>query len=136
MYNKFINIINRLSVLGKTFTNIEINSKILRSFPREWEAKRTAIEEAYDLSKMSKEELLRTLKTHEMVNRHNKDSRKKSVTHKASHDDSNTDESDEEMDDDEMAMVVRNFKKFMKFNKKLRKKEESRGPSRRKRLYR
>ena len=35
MHNRFINIINPLSVLGKTFSNVEINSKILRSLPRE-----------------------------------------------------------------------------------------------------
>ena len=32
-----------------------------------------------------------------------------------------------------MAMVAKNFKRFMKFTKKLRKNEESRGPSRGKR---
>ena len=125
MHNRFINIINPLSMLGKSFTNVEINLKILRSLPREWEAKRTAIEKAHDLSKMSREKLLGTLKTHEMVKKQNEYSRKKSITLKASHDDSSTNESDEEVDDNEMAMVVRNFKKFMKFNKKLKRKEES-----------
>ena len=127
MHNRFINIINPLSVLGKTFSNVEINSKILRSLPREWEAKRTAIEEAHDLSKMSKEELLGTLKTHEMVKKQNEDSRKRSIALKVSNDDSSSNESDDEIDDDEMAMVARNFKKFMKFNNKMKKKEEIRG---------
>ena len=77
MHNRFINFINPLSVLGKTFSNVEINSKILRSLPREWEAKRTTIEEAHDLSKMSKEELFGTLKTYEMVKKQNEDSKKK-----------------------------------------------------------
>ena len=83
MHNRFINIINPLSVLGKTFSNVEINSKILRSLPKEWEAKRIAIEKAHNLSKMSKEELLRTLKTHEMVKKQNEDSRKKSIALKS-----------------------------------------------------
>ena len=55
MHNRFINIINPLSVLGKTFSNVEINSKIFRSLPREWEAKRIAIEEAHDLSNVKRE---------------------------------------------------------------------------------
>ena len=133
MHNKFINIINSLSVLRKTFSNVEINSKILRSLPREWEAKRTAIEEAHDLSKMSKEELLGTLKTHEMVKKQNEDSRKRSIALKVSNDDSSSNESDDEIDDDEMAMVARNFKKFMKFNNKMKKKEEIGGSSRNRR---
>ena len=65
MHNRFINIINPLSVLGKSFSNVEINSKLLRLLLRDWEAKRTALEEAHDLSKISKEELLGTIKTHE-----------------------------------------------------------------------
>ena len=74
---------------------------------------------------MSKEELLGTFKTHEMVKKQNEDSRKKSIALKASHDDSSINESDEEVDDDDMAMIARNFKKFIKFNKKLKKKDES-----------
>ena len=35
MHNRFINIINPSSVLGKNFTNVEINSKLLRSLPRD-----------------------------------------------------------------------------------------------------
>ena len=54
MHNRFISIINPLSVLGKTFTNVEINSKLLRSLLRDWEAKRMAIEEAHHLSKCPK----------------------------------------------------------------------------------
>ena len=82
---------------------------------------------------MSREELLRTLKTHEIVKKQNEDSRKKSIALKASPDDSRASERYEEVDDNEMAMVVRNFKKFMKFNKKIKKKKECGGPSRSKR---
>ena len=132
MHNRFINIINPLSVLGKNFTNIELNSKILRSLPRDWEAKRTDIEEAHDLSKMSKEELLGTLKTHEMIKRQGEEYKRKSIALKASYDDLSANESDEEEDDDEMAMVKKNFKKCMKFNKKLKKKEDAGGCSKNK----
>src|SRR5262249_20043690 len=57
MHDRFINIVNQLSILDKTYINLEVNSKFLRSLPREWEAKRMTIEEAHDLNKMSKEEL-------------------------------------------------------------------------------
>ena len=131
MHNRFINIINLLSVVGKTFTNVEINSKILRSVPRDWEAKRTAIEEAHDLSKMSKEELLGTLKTHEMIKKQNEDSKRKSIALKASYDDSSANESDGDEDDEELNKIERGFMKFMKLNKKLKKKEEVGESSRR-----
>ena len=128
MHNRFINIINPLSVLGKTFTNVEINSKILRSLPRDWEAKRTAIEEAHDLSKMSKEELLGNLKTHETIKKQNEDSKRKSIALKASYDDFSANESDGDEDDEELNKIERSF---MKFNKKLKKKEEVGESSRR-----
>ena len=46
MHNRFINIINLLSVPKKNFINVKINLEFLRSLPKDWEAKRTAIEEA------------------------------------------------------------------------------------------
>src|SRR5262249_49472169 len=79
MHNRFINIINPLCVLGKNFTNVEINSKLLRSLPKDWEAKRIAIEEARDLNTMSKEELLGTLKTHELIKKQGKEPSKKTI---------------------------------------------------------
>ena len=68
-----------------------------------------------------------------MMKKQNEDSRKKSIALKTSHNDSTASKSDEEVDDDEMAMVARNFKKFIKFGKKLKKKQEFGGLSRSKR---
>ena len=73
---------------------------------------------------MSKEELLRTLKTHEMIKKQNEEPKRKSIALKASYDESNPNESDEDEDNDAMAIIERNFMKFMKFNKKLKRKEE------------
>src|SRR5262249_22750256 len=132
MHDRFINIVNQLSILGKPYANLEINSKLLRSLPREWEAKRTAIEEAHDLSKMSKEELLGTLKTHEMIRNHREESDKKEVALKASCSNS-SDEEESEEDDDELDELTKKFTKFLKMSKKKKDKEDA-GSSNKKKM--
>jgi hypothetical protein len=67
MFTRFTNIINSLKALGKCYTNVENERKILRSLPKHWEAKVTAIKEAKDLTEMSLDELLGSLMTHEIV---------------------------------------------------------------------
>ena len=65
---------------------------------------------------------------HEMMKNQNEEPKRKSITLKASYDESNENESDEDEDDDAIAIIERNF---MKFNKKLKKKEEVGESSRR-----
>ena len=67
MYTRFTDIINGLKSLGKSYTNSELVRKILRSLPRTWEAKVTAIQEARDLNTLPLEELLGSLMTHELT---------------------------------------------------------------------
>ena len=54
---------------------------------------------------MTKEELLGTLKTHEMIKKQNEDSKRKSIALKASYDKSNENESDQDEDDDAIAII-------------------------------
>ena len=49
MFTRMTSITNSLHALGRTYTNADIVSKILRSLPKAWEAKVTAIREAKDL---------------------------------------------------------------------------------------
>ena len=63
----FTDIINDLSSLGKEYTTSEMVRKILRSLPKQWEAKVTAIQEAKDLSKLPLDELIGSLMTHEIT---------------------------------------------------------------------
>ena len=58
--------VNELESLGKTYTEVEKVMKILRSLPRKWETKVTAIQEAKDLTKLSLEELIGSLMTYEI----------------------------------------------------------------------
>ena len=66
MYSKFTNIINNLKVLGKTHTQSELGSKILRSLPATQIHKVSAIEESKDLEKYELEEFIGSLMTHEI----------------------------------------------------------------------
>ena len=66
MYARFIDIINRLKSLGKSYSNDELVRKMLRSLPKSQEAKVTAIQEAKDLNTLPLENLLGSLMTYEM----------------------------------------------------------------------
>ena len=52
MITRFINIVNGLEALGKTYKESEKVMKILRSLPSKWHTKVTAIQEAKDLTKL------------------------------------------------------------------------------------
>ncbi|CAL9075391.1 unnamed protein product, partial [Musa textilis] len=45
MYTRFMDVVNSLRVLGKSFSNFDLVSKILRSLPKRWDPKVTTIQE-------------------------------------------------------------------------------------------
>lgn len=51
--NIFTHLTNHLMAFGKTFTNDELNLKVLRSLTRAWQPKVTSISEKKSLSKIS-----------------------------------------------------------------------------------
>lgn len=67
MYTHFTDIINDLSSLGKEYTMSEMVRKLLRSLPKQWEAKVTTLQEAKDLLKLPLDELIGSLMTHEIT---------------------------------------------------------------------
>jgi hypothetical protein len=94
MFTRFTNIINSLKALGKCYTNVENVKKILRSLPKHWDAKITAIKEAKDLTKMSIDELLRFTHAHEIMlkGREEEAKLKRSLALKSSHQESEEEE--------------------------------------------
>jgi hypothetical protein len=97
--------------------------------PKHWDAKVTAIKEAKDLTKMSLDELLGSLMTHEIMlkGREEKENPKRSLALKSSHQ-----ESEEEKESDnnkETTLLTKRFKKFMRKDKnnKYHKKEVPKG---------
>ncbi|CAL1413172.1 unnamed protein product [Linum trigynum] len=67
MYSRFTVLINKLKGLGKTYLLKDLNRKILRSLPKQWLPKRTAIEKARNLNTLSIDELIGSLLSHEHV---------------------------------------------------------------------
>jgi hypothetical protein len=136
MSTRFTNIVNCLKSLGKIYTNEENVRKILRSLPKRWEAKKTAIYEDRDLKVLSLDELFGSLMTYELemnskVEEEEVKPKKKFTLKSFYHDhDNSEEESDEE---EKIALMTRMFKKFLKkkkgFGRRFPKKGENSGES-------
>jgi len=85
--------------------------KILRFLPRSWEAKVTVIQEAKDLKSLSLDELIGNLQTYELRrNSQQQEETKKNhgIALKVMREDSS------DLDDEDMDMLARKFKRFLK----------------------
>ncbi|KAI4365385.1 hypothetical protein MLD38_021374 [Melastoma candidum] len=93
MYDRLNTIINSVALLGKNYSNAEMVRKVLRSLPMNWEAKKTAIEEAKDLTTLRLDQLMGSLLSYEEEKRSSVPQTTKSIAFKASA--STDDESDD-----------------------------------------
>ena len=66
-FTRFTLITNDLCSLGKTYTSEYLVRKVLRSLTNHWLPRITAIQEAKDLKRLSLEQLIGSLMTHELV---------------------------------------------------------------------
>ena len=118
MFTRFMDIINGLKSLGKSYSNSDLMRKILRSLPRTWKAKVTAIQEAKDLNILSLEELLGSLMMHELsMKQHQEEDVKKKKTialKSTTKQDEESDEMKDEEQDEEIALIIRKFKRIFK----------------------
>ena len=92
----------------------KIVRKILRSFPESFSAKVTAIEESKDLDDIKIQELIGSLQTYELslpTQRKSKSLALKTINERLEVHDS----SDEDVVDKDVAYLVKNFRKFLKF---------------------
>ncbi|KAL5560474.1 hypothetical protein UlMin_036685 [Ulmus minor] len=118
MYTRFTDIINDLSSLGKEYSMSEKVRKILRSLPKQWEAKVTAIQEAKNLSNLPLDELVGSLMTHEITMKQNIDDSVKMEKERNLAFSSSTSNS---VDEKDIALLARKFKKFLKYDRRNRK---------------
>lgn len=121
MMTRFTIITNELKSLGKVFTSEELVSKVLSILPASWESKVSAIQVVKELDKISLDELIGNLKTHEMRKMElskEEPKKDKALVLKASEDD------EFDYDDPYLAMFSK-FKKFMKNSKSASKRETS-----------
>ncbi|MQM11648.1 hypothetical protein Taro_044557 [Colocasia esculenta] len=128
MFARFMLIINVLKGLKKEYSESDLVRKILRSLLSSWNTKATIIEDSKDLSTKKLDELIGSLMTYEInvKRKETEEKPKKSIALKASKKNSSgskkdaQQESDEpetssDSESDEMTMLTRQFKKFLKF---------------------
>ncbi|KAH9769924.1 hypothetical protein KPL71_012193 [Citrus sinensis] len=111
--SRFTDIVNTLGAPGKTFSNSEKVKKIIRSLPKEWRPKRTAIKKAKNLNTLPLYDLIGSLISYEedLAVKKGHEEKKKNITFKASKYDS---DGESEPDDEELVMLARRFRKFFK----------------------
>jgi RNA-binding protein YhbY len=115
-YTKISDLRNSMVSLGKQILNVKLIQKILRSLPERFRIKVTTIEESKDMEEMNIEELVGSLQTYEYslppVRKAKtialKASKKKSIV---------SFDEDSDVDENAMAMLAKNFERFMKNNK-------------------
>lgn len=66
MFSRFQILVSGLQVLDKSYTVADHVRKVLRSLPPKWRPKVTAFQEAKDLDEVTLEDLISSLKSHEM----------------------------------------------------------------------
>ena len=112
-YAKFKDIVNSAFNLGETIPEPKIVRNVLRSLPKRFYAKITAIKESKVIDKIPLTELVGNLQTYELgLTRIKKSSKGKSMTLKARTSDTN--ESPDDEDSKMKSYISRQFKKFMK----------------------
>ena len=101
--------------LGETILESKVVRKVLRSLPKRFHAKITAIEELKDIDKIPLTELVGNLQTYELgLTRIRKSSKSKSMALKAKSND--TDESSDDENSKMKSYITRQFKKFMRMS--------------------
>jgi len=71
MYSRFQTLVSGLQILKKSYVASDHVNKILRSLPAKWRPNVTTIEEGKDLNTLSVEDLISSLKCHEIgLNEH------------------------------------------------------------------
>ncbi|KAI4387369.1 hypothetical protein MLD38_005207 [Melastoma candidum] len=113
MYDRLNTIINSLALLGKNYTNAELVRKVLRYLPMNWDAKKTAIEEAKDLTTLRLDRLMGSLLSYEEEKWSSVPQTTKSIVFKTSA--STDDESDDIQAeaDEELSLLVKGLNELL-----------------------
>src|SRR3954468_9997438 len=112
-YMNLLDIANTSGALGEKMSDEKLVRKILRSLPKRFDMKVTAIEEAQDISKMKVEELIGSLQTFETGINENSEKKNKSIAF-VSNSQEEVKESREENVSESIAMLGKQFNKIMR----------------------
>ncbi|KAL8473337.1 hypothetical protein ACS0TY_030241 [Phlomoides rotata] len=125
--SRFIEILNEMESLGKDYSQREKNLKILRALPNEWDMKVVVMRESNDLSKITTFELFSDLKAFEFDIDRRKDEETPSskVTALVASTVESGQTADSDSEQDELALFIKQFRKFVKGGKSYLKKGSS-----------
>ena len=66
VYDRFLSLLNELSLVGKVYDYEDSNTKFLRALSEDWDTQTSIIRHQYDLNEISLDEIYGMLKTHDM----------------------------------------------------------------------
>ena len=66
VYDRFLSLLNELSLVGKVYDFEDSNTKFLRALSEDWDTQTSIIRHQYDLNEISLDEIYGMLKTHDM----------------------------------------------------------------------
>ncbi|XP_071723927.1 uncharacterized protein [Rutidosis leptorrhynchoides] len=126
MFSRFTDIVNGLENQGQPISDPMKVNKLLRGLSKDWNHIKTLIRETQRIMPLSIDELIGTLQSYE-VERINEDENlkgKKSIALK-SNDDSDDTDSEDDMDDEELALMIRRFRKLNRKGRRFNSKKQS-----------
>src|SRR4030067_2120365 len=139
MFTRFQTLVSGLQVLKKSYTTPDHVKKILRSLPAKWRPKVTSIEEARDLNNLSFENLISSLKCHELgfpeaesckksktIALKSKDKEVRALKAAESEEES-VEEDFEDSEAEELALLTKRFQRWTGKNKKFSRSSSSKG---------
>ena len=66
VYDRFLSLLNELSLVGKVYDFEDSNTKFLRALTEDWDTQTSILRHQYDLNEISLDEIYGMLKTHDM----------------------------------------------------------------------
>ncbi|XP_071724666.1 uncharacterized protein [Rutidosis leptorrhynchoides] len=126
MFSRFTDIVNGLENQGQKISDPMKVNKLLRGLSKDWNHIKTSIRETQRIMPLSVDELIGTLQSYE-VERINEDEDprgKKSIALK-SNDDSDDADSEDDMNDEELALMIRRFRKLNRKGRRFIPKKQS-----------
>src|ERR1044072_4588337 len=122
MFSRFQTLVAGLRVLDKGYSTFDHVKKIIRSLPAKWRPMVTALKMAKDLNKISLEELISSLRSHEIELQEDEPRRKvkyvalksSSRRAKALHAKEESEDSEESSEEDELSLISRRINRLWK----------------------
>jgi len=120
MFSRYTEIVNGLEYQGQPISGLIKVNKLLCGLSKDWNYVKTSIRETQGIMPLSVDELVGTLQSYEVeqINKEEDPKVKKSIALK-SDDNSDVTDFEDHMDDEELALIIRRFRKLNKKEKRF-----------------